>query len=238
VSCSCISWAICKSAPRPRQITTPAPHHSVFYRLDALPAAQPTASKLVICNARNIVHKLKSEHWRQMSYNVLILCPRQLYYYCYYYRGTYKTSPPQSHLGRAHCYPHGRECTHLLRVLAVQCPLQTSPVTQPWVRYIHTTSVPWHIGPNHNLYHNANPTYHTNPITTTGWYSTGLNVAVGHGRVRVRVGDNNPQSSNSNNVKMHIACNSAYVQPECLNFTYAWQAIIVYFDAECGILMY
>ena len=29
----------------------PAPHHSVFYRLDALPAAQPTASK----------------HWRQAS---------------------------------------------------------------------------------------------------------------------------------------------------------------------------
>ena len=28
-----------------RQITTPAPHHSVFYRPDALPAAQPTASK-------------------------------------------------------------------------------------------------------------------------------------------------------------------------------------------------
>ena len=27
------------------QITTPAPHHSVFYRPDALPAAQPTASK-------------------------------------------------------------------------------------------------------------------------------------------------------------------------------------------------
>jgi len=25
-----ISWAICKSAPRPRQITMPAPHHSVF----------------------------------------------------------------------------------------------------------------------------------------------------------------------------------------------------------------
>jgi len=40
-----ISWAISKSAPRSRQITTPAPHHSVFYRLDALPAAQPTASK-------------------------------------------------------------------------------------------------------------------------------------------------------------------------------------------------
>ena len=48
VSGSGISWAICKSAPCCRQITTPAPHHSVFYRSDALPAAQPTAS----------------EHWR------------------------------------------------------------------------------------------------------------------------------------------------------------------------------
>ena len=36
---------ICKSATHSRQITTPAPHHSVFYRPDALPAAQPTASK-------------------------------------------------------------------------------------------------------------------------------------------------------------------------------------------------
>jgi len=46
VSGSGISWAICKSAPRSRQITTPATHHSVFYRPDALPAgAQPTVSK-------------------------------------------------------------------------------------------------------------------------------------------------------------------------------------------------
>jgi len=45
VSGSGISWAICKSAPRCRQITTPAPHHSVIYRPDALPAAQPTVSK-------------------------------------------------------------------------------------------------------------------------------------------------------------------------------------------------
>ena len=49
VSGSGFSWAMCKSAPHCRQITTPAPHHSVFYRPDALPAAQPTASK----------------HWRQ-----------------------------------------------------------------------------------------------------------------------------------------------------------------------------
>ena len=49
VSGSGISWAICKSAPCSRQITTPAPHHSDFYKPDALTAAQPTASK----------------HWRQ-----------------------------------------------------------------------------------------------------------------------------------------------------------------------------
>jgi len=40
MSGSGIGWAICKSAPRCRQVTTPAPHHSVFYWLDALPAAQ------------------------------------------------------------------------------------------------------------------------------------------------------------------------------------------------------
>ena len=45
VSGSGIRWAVYKSAPRSRQITTPAPLYSVFYRPDALPAAQPTASK-------------------------------------------------------------------------------------------------------------------------------------------------------------------------------------------------
>jgi len=45
VNGSGISWAICTSAPCSKQITTPAPHHSVFYKPDALPAAQPTASK-------------------------------------------------------------------------------------------------------------------------------------------------------------------------------------------------
>jgi len=44
VSGSGISWAICKSAPCSRQTTTPAPL-LCFYRLDALPADQPTASK-------------------------------------------------------------------------------------------------------------------------------------------------------------------------------------------------
>ena len=45
MSGSGISWAICKPASCSRQTTTPVPHHSVFYRPDALPAAQPTASK-------------------------------------------------------------------------------------------------------------------------------------------------------------------------------------------------
>jgi len=44
VSGSGISWAIFKSAPCSRQITTPAPHYSVFYRPDALPVDQPTVS--------------------------------------------------------------------------------------------------------------------------------------------------------------------------------------------------
>ena len=54
VSGSGIRWAICKSAPRSRQITMAAPHHSVFYKLDALPAAQPTASNF---------------SWRQIRFN-------------------------------------------------------------------------------------------------------------------------------------------------------------------------
>jgi len=45
VSGSGNSRAICKYAPRSRQTTMPAPHHPVFYRLDALHATQPTASK-------------------------------------------------------------------------------------------------------------------------------------------------------------------------------------------------
>jgi len=46
LGCSGISWTICKqSATRSRQITTTTPHHSIFYRPDALPDAQPTVSK-------------------------------------------------------------------------------------------------------------------------------------------------------------------------------------------------
>jgi len=44
VSGSGICWATCKVCTL-SQTTTPTSHHSVFYRPDALPAAQSTASK-------------------------------------------------------------------------------------------------------------------------------------------------------------------------------------------------
>ena len=50
VSGSGISCAMCKSAPRSRQITTPASNHSVFYRLGALPVAQLTVSNHTVIN--------------------------------------------------------------------------------------------------------------------------------------------------------------------------------------------
>ena len=56
VSGSGISWAICKSAPRSRQITMPASHCWAFYRPDALPAAQPTVSK-----------HWRHKHWRLVT---------------------------------------------------------------------------------------------------------------------------------------------------------------------------
>jgi len=61
VSGSGISCAICKSAPRSRQITTPAPHHSVFYRPDALPAAQQCQSTEGTMNKQAIKHQLTDE---------------------------------------------------------------------------------------------------------------------------------------------------------------------------------
>jgi len=41
-----ISWTICKqSTPCSKQITTPASHHPLFYRPNALPDAQPMVSE-------------------------------------------------------------------------------------------------------------------------------------------------------------------------------------------------
>ena len=49
---SAVPYALCKSAPCCGQITTPAPHHSVFTdRSDVRPTAQPTrkALKALMC---------------------------------------------------------------------------------------------------------------------------------------------------------------------------------------------
>jgi len=64
MSVSGISWAISKSVPRPRQVTMPASHHSVFYRPDAFPATQPTASKnsTITSNIKKNPAKFNSKH--------------------------------------------------------------------------------------------------------------------------------------------------------------------------------
>jgi len=78
VSGSGIRWAICKSAHRSRQITMPATHHSVFYRRDALPAAQPTVSKHcqstnTKCNQNQmrVPHHHTDCHWQSVPKAVL-----------------------------------------------------------------------------------------------------------------------------------------------------------------------
>ena len=71
VSGSGISWAICKSAPRSREITMPAPHYSVFYRPDALPAAQPTASKHWRLKALNLC---RAENFTRFNYEIFEIC--------------------------------------------------------------------------------------------------------------------------------------------------------------------
>ena len=58
VSGSGISWTICKSAPRPGQITMPSPHHSGF-----LQAGCPS------CHPTNSVSALKEAHVTSILYN-------------------------------------------------------------------------------------------------------------------------------------------------------------------------
>ena len=57
-----------KSASRSRQTTTPAPHHSIFYRPGALPAAQPTTSNVIYKRAQwsakpNLRRKRRGVKW-------------------------------------------------------------------------------------------------------------------------------------------------------------------------------
>ena len=65
VSGSGISWAICKSAPGPRQITTPASHHSVFTgRMPFLPTINSVkALKAPLAVKHYFFTKMHSKLW-------------------------------------------------------------------------------------------------------------------------------------------------------------------------------
>ena len=56
-----ISWTICKqSAPRPRQITTPTPHHSIFTdrMLFLVPNQQRQSTEGSVVNTEKLVIKM------------------------------------------------------------------------------------------------------------------------------------------------------------------------------------
>ena len=58
VSGSGISWTICKSAPRFRQITTPAPHHSSILQAGC-PSCCPTNSAKALKTYYCVFHSMK-----------------------------------------------------------------------------------------------------------------------------------------------------------------------------------
>jgi len=61
VNGSGISWAICKAAPRPRQITMPAPHHSVFLQA-GYPSRRPTNSVRALKAIQSTEEKNRKQH--------------------------------------------------------------------------------------------------------------------------------------------------------------------------------
>jgi len=90
VSGSGISWARCKSAPCSRQITTPAPHHSVFTgQLPFLPPNQQRQStegtKLIKSAQSTVLHRVKYIYKNQPSHqagmkNITIFSKKNIWY--------------------------------------------------------------------------------------------------------------------------------------------------------------
>jgi len=74
VSGSGIRWAVCKSAPHSRQITTPAPHHSAFYRAGC-PSCHPTNSVRAM-KAQDKGPRQKSVKW--VCVCVTLIQPKQI----------------------------------------------------------------------------------------------------------------------------------------------------------------
>jgi len=61
-----ISWAICKSASRSRQITTPVPHHTVFLQIGC-PSCRPTSTEPVKENVPMVINLQTTCIWVDIS---------------------------------------------------------------------------------------------------------------------------------------------------------------------------
>jgi len=58
----CISWVICKSAPRSRQITTPAPHPTTHFFTGRMPFVTPNQQRQSTEGRRNAAKNLQSTY--------------------------------------------------------------------------------------------------------------------------------------------------------------------------------
>ena len=134
--------------------------------------------------------------------------------------------------------PHGRECT---RLLCASCAMSTADKSSYSAA---GTLHPYHISP---LTHQSLTITFTITLTLLAVLvplqppaiSTRLNVAVGHGRVGLVLLDYiNPQSSHSNNVKITIACNSAFCLRRNINFKFHLRLASRYCVFQCQMPKY
>ena len=90
VSGSGISWNICKSAPRSRQITTPAPHHSVYFtgRMPFLPPNQQRQSTEGIPRSIFSVHLLACNFAKYSPIKKKLLADSAIHFSYFGYRQT------------------------------------------------------------------------------------------------------------------------------------------------------
>ena len=118
---------------------------------------------------------------------------------------SHETSPPKVIWQEHVATPHARDRT---RPLHVQYPLQTNPITQLWVSYIYTAMT------------HASSTLHcaSSPIPLPKKRNLPL----------PKLEIFTPKDPIGTMEKWTIAYNSAYVQTETFNFTFAQQASIVY----------
>ena len=88
MSGSGISWAVCKSAPRSRQTTTPAPHHSVFLQTGC-PSCRPTNGvKALKTHSTVLLTYLVIASAAQAMYTCCSVCPSVCLSVCWAHGGT------------------------------------------------------------------------------------------------------------------------------------------------------